>query len=92
LARLDYRPSRVWLEAFVTATYDRLPSFPPQELSNLLWSLARMGWAPPVRYWSRALECARRAFKAANAQDIGVMAYSGGGGITGLEHLGPLLA
>jgi hypothetical protein len=69
----------VWLKAFVTATHPRLLAFSPLELSNLLWSVARMGWAPPLKYWERALAAAETAFPYSNAQDLAVTAYAGAG-------------
>ena len=42
LAKLRVQPMRAWVETLILASFDQnLVSFGPQELSNMLWALAR---------------------------------------------------
>ncbi|GBF98144.1 hypothetical protein Rsub_10556 [Raphidocelis subcapitata] len=47
IARLQHRPPRVWLSAFLAASEARLDVAAPQALANTAWAVARIGVQPP---------------------------------------------
>lgn len=77
LARLGYKPSHVWLTAYITHSYNKVDQFSAQELNMVLWAVATMGWLPPWGFWLQLITCCRRKFKEFNAQDFATCIYSG---------------
>ncbi len=77
LARLGYRPSPVWLNSFVASSFDKLDTFTPRELSNMMWAAAQMDWMPPFKFWQALCMCAQEAFTVCNAQDMANILHAG---------------
>lgn len=48
MACLELQPSRQWREAYLRESQRQLPRFGTQALSNVIWAVAQLGWAPPA--------------------------------------------
>eukprot|EP00775_Hariotina_reticulata_P005237 gene5237-5472_t len=54
-AELHYWPGLSWMEAWLTALQQELPSMTAMDIADVVWGLARMRYAPP-EHWVHALK------------------------------------
>ncbi len=69
---IAFAPSKEWLDAYLVAVQRLLPTFQPNELSDLAWGLLRMGvepgpeWADSFLQVEVVLGCKRLEFACLN--------------------------
>jgi hypothetical protein len=80
LCRLGIKPSPLWLNSYIEASFPQLPSFTHQELVNVMWAAAMLQWHPPLLYWREVMQQLEQRAPGFNAQDTATALYAGGEG------------
>jgi hypothetical protein len=81
LARLGTKPSPSWLRLYVEASFPLLPAASHQEVANIMWSAASLGWAPPLLYWRGLLEQVEARAAGLNGWDLATVMWAGENGM-----------